>query len=155
MPHAGAEVGGEGVAGLPVRLRDAVVDGIDLLHEVLIELRDGAGWGGNHNTWSPTPLLWGGFLKGKLCWWIRNHRYLIVECSHSGTVLWLPQKPSKDFRAKVAIDQPSAAQLGGPGLAGLEAPHGLGERPVGLQGQPWGGAPLCGHPAVGGVPHLW
>lgn len=154
MPHAGAEVGGEGVAGLPVRLRDAVVDGIDLLHEVLIELRDGAGWGGNHNTWSPTPLLWGGFLKGKLCWWVRNRRYLIVECSHSGTVLWLPQKPSKDFRAKVAIDQPSAAQLGGPGLAGLEALHGLGERPVGLQGQPWGGAPLCGHPAVGGVPHL-
>lgn len=39
----------------------------------------------------------------------------------------------------MAINQPSAAQFGGPGLAGLEAPHGLGERPVGSQGQPSGG----------------
>lgn len=49
VAHTGTEGGGEGVAGLPLRLRDAVVDGIDLLHKVLIQL--GTEWG----TWWVQP----------------------------------------------------------------------------------------------------
>lgn len=62
VPHAGAEVGGEGVAGLPVRLRDAVVDGVDLLHKVLIELGDRVG----SERLEPNPSFMGWFPQGKV-----------------------------------------------------------------------------------------
>lgn len=73
-------------------------------------------------------------------------QYLIVEHFHNRAVLRLSQEPCEDLGAKVAVDQPSTAQLRGPGLVGPEAPHGLREGPAGPWGQPRGTPGIQGTP---------